>query len=480
LSVAAEQTLDHSEAPAVRLGPLALWGAGLVGLVAAVAAGTYAGYESSVVALLIASLFLAMVVSRPQIGVMLIIMNYLVASYPTPLRGEGLLTINNLLGILLAVIMIADLVQKPDFWFLKVRQVHVWMAIGLVFAVSTLVASYKFPDLAVTRGTKGRLLDQTGVFARDYITRLAFVVLCCKFLVRRKDLTSTVWLMMICLLMVVPSALWGFFTTGGRAAAQFSIGTNANRLAFLCLMQTAFWFYWARTQSKPFWRAVAYAAMGSLVLTVFLTASRSGVLGFGFLVFLLTRSRGGMKGGRLQALALVLLGIGVVFTVLPEESVERLGNLNPFATRETRAVGAYSTERRVATVERAWQIFLDHPFMGIGPGNFRQVALQVYSDPFYRSPHNSIVWALSEGGIFFFLLFLVLFWFAWKDIRWLQRSPATPPELRWIATALEPSLLLLLFYSFFADMWLNPITYILIIITILFRHYVSSRRVVVV
>ena len=46
--------------------------------------------------------------------------------------------------------------------------------------------------------------------------------------------------------------------------------------------------------------------------------------------------------------------------------------------------------------------------------------------------------------------------------------------------SLEPSILLLLFYSLFADMWLNPITYILIIITIVFKRYVSSRRVVLV
>jgi hypothetical protein len=67
-----------------------------------------------------------------------------------------------------------------------------------------------------------------------------------------------------------------------------------------------------------------------------------------------------------------------------------------------------------------------------------------------------------------------------RDIRWLQRSPATPDDLRWIAAALEPSIYLLLFYSFFADMWLNPITYILIIVTIVFKRYVSSRRVVLV
>jgi hypothetical protein len=60
----------------------------------------------------------------------------------------------------------------------------------------------------------------------------------------------------------------------------------------------------------------------------------------------------------------------------------------------------------------------------------------------------------------------------------VQRSPATPDDVRWIAAAIEPSIYLLLFYSIFADMWLSPITYILVVLTIVFKRYVSSRRVV--
>jgi hypothetical protein len=68
----------------------------------------------------------------------------------------------------------------------------------------------------------------------------------------------------------------------------------------------------------------------------------------------------------------------------------------------------------------------------------------------------------------------------WRDIRWLQRSSAVPPDLRWIAAALEPALILLLFYSFFADMWLSPITYILVMMVVVLKRYVSTRRAVVV
>ena len=59
-------------------------------------------------------------------------------------------------------------------------------------------------------------------------------------------------------------------------------------------------------------------------------------------------------------------------------------------------------------------------------------------------------------------------------------SPAVPHDLRWMTAALEPSLVLLLFYSAFADIWLSPITYIVITLVMVFKGYVSRRRVVVV
>ena len=122
----------------------------------------------------------------------------------------------------------------------------------------------------------------------------------------------------------------------------------------------------------------------------------------------------------------------------------------------------------------------DYPFFGVGLGNFREVARQVYFDTFWRPPHNSYVWSLSEGGIFCLGLYLTLFAVTWNDIRWLQASPAVPTELRWVPAALQPSLVLFLFYSAFADIWLSPITYILLALVIVFRRYVSCRRVVLV
>jgi O-antigen ligase len=482
MSVAAEQALPSypadSRSGGRRGAVLGILGLALLGVLLVVA--TNAGQEAMAVALIVASMLLVVVVARPEVGILLLLTNYLFASYPTPIRGGGLLTINNVLGIILAVILLAELAQRPDFWFVRSRQVQLFVAIGIVLLFGTFASYWTFPDLRITWG-KVRTLDQTAPLTRDFVTRFAFIILAAKFLTTKRHLKMAITVILLCLIMVVPSALAGWATgssADGRAAASFSMGTNSNRLAFLCLMQAAFWWYLGQTQKSQAIRLAVYGVIGALILTVLLTASRSGFLGLGVLFYLLTRDRGAMKGGRIKVVLLAFLMVGMMFTVVPQENLDRIANLNPFAQGRGGNLGTHSTERRVETVGLGWDIFLEYPIFGIGLGNFREVARQVYNDPFYRPPHNSYIWALSEGGIFCFLLFLLLYWTTLRDIRWIQRSPATPPDLRWIAAALEPSVILLLFYSFFADMWLNPITYILIVLTIVFKRYVSCRRVV--
>jgi O-antigen ligase len=319
--------------------------------------------------------------------------------------------------------------------------------------------------------------------AQDFVTRLAFLVFIISFLARKRDLKRAIAVVMICLVMVVPSALLGYAggraQAGYRAVAAFSAGTNPNRLAFLCVLQIAFWWYLIRAQTAAWRRAAGYAVIGGLVFTVFLTASRSGVIGLMIMFYLLARSRGGLRGGRLQLIGLALIAVAVVVTVIPQESLERLRNLNPLG-RTTGVVGGGSTEKRVATVEVGWRVFRDYPLFGVGLGNFREVVRQVYLDPFWRPPHNSYLWALTEGGIACLLLYLALFAYTWRDIRWLRESTAVPHDLRWVPEAFAPGLIVLLFFSAFADIWLSPITYMLIGLVIAFKRYVSERRVVLV
>jgi O-antigen ligase len=143
-------------------------------------------------------------------------------------------------------------------------------------------------------------------------------------------------------------------------------------------------------------------------------------------------------------------------------------------TPERGEVGASSNLMREETLERAWQIFLDYPVFGIGLGNFREVSRQIYQDRFYRPPHNSYLWAASEGGILVVLGYVALFWITWRDLRVVTRLSHRDPEIGAAAGAIRVIFLLYAFFSFFADLWLNPITYAMIGLIVVMRRHVEA------
>src|SRR5512140_225428 len=109
------------------------WCVAAAALAAVLVVATFFNVEATALALLVAGAVLAIVIVQPAMGILMLMANFLVASYPSPIRGDGLLTINNILGVILCVLLVADLAQRPDLWYLRVRQLHVLVAIGIVF-----------------------------------------------------------------------------------------------------------------------------------------------------------------------------------------------------------------------------------------------------------------------------------------------------------------------------------------------------------
>jgi hypothetical protein len=135
-----------------------------------------------------------------------------------------------------------------------------------------------------------------------------------------------------------------------------------------------------------------------------------------------------------------------------------------------------------AAIDSAMLIIHDHKILGVGLGNFREVARQIYADKFFRPPHNSVLWAQAEGGIFVLLCYIVLFAITWRDLRIASARAASDPELAALAMALRTVFGIFLFFSLFADLWLNPLSYLLIGLTVSLRMQtdalVAPRRAV--
>jgi O-antigen ligase len=442
-------------------------------LAAGTVVGTFSGHEVIVTAGWLALAVSGFLFIRPVVGIAVMTVLFLLAAYPTPLQALGVLTVNNLLGVCLLLLLVARIVGTRDLSFLRVRQVRIMMVIGALLLAGTYVAQVQFPLLEETVG-KMRILDKTSDMGHDFVTRLAFLVFFVAFVSGRRDVKIMFMVFMLGLYAAIPSALvnwWqGTLNRGFRVEASLTSGSNPNRLGMICLIEMTVWWFWSRARPGLLRQVVALPAVAAAGLVLLATGSRSGLLALGFTVVLLQT---GPRRFRLPAWHVGLLAVGgavAIALIVPAETWQRMSTLAP----EKGQIGATSNQMREETLERALQVAEDHPLFGVGLGNFREVTRQVYQDDFFRPPHNSYLWAMCEGGVFVLSGYLWLFWVTWKDVERIRELSCLDPEIEVWATAIRVVFLLFFFYSAFADLWLNPLTYVLLGLVVTMRRYIES------
>jgi hypothetical protein len=440
---------------------------------AATVAGTYLGKEIILCAGWIAIFVTTFLFAQPVIGIGLMTAAFLMAAYPTLLQALGVLTVNNLLGLCLLGLMALRIVETRDFSFFRNKQVRILALIGVLLFIGTLHSDVIFPTLQQTVG-KTKVLDKSATMGHDFVARLVYLIFFIVFVRDRRDIRTLFVVFMVALFVAVPSALFnmatGTLNRGFRLSASVTSGANPNRLAMICLMEIACWWFWARSRPGIVRQAVALGVMASCTMVIFGTGSRSGLLGVGVLGVLLQTSP---RRFRVPTRQIALLGAAAVFavaTMVPAEAWERMITFNP----QKGEIGATSNQMREETIWRAFEVAQDYPTFGIGIGNFREVSRQIYQDAYFRPPHNSYLWAAAEGGIFVLIAYLWLFWVTWRDLDVLTRLAHRDPEIGAAAGGIRVIFLLYGFFSLFADLWLNPITYAMLGLIIVMRRYVES------
>jgi hypothetical protein len=436
-------------------------------------AGTMLGKEVIVTAAWLLLAVVGVLFVRPVVGVAIMSVAFLLAAYPTVFQSLGVLTVNNLLGLGLLLLLGIRILETRDLSFLRIKQVRILMGIGVLLLIGTYVADWQFPLLQASRG-KMFILDKTAVMGQDFLNRLVFLIFFSVFVRSRADVKVMFMVFMLALYIAVPSALYNWMTgqllRGFRAASSVTAGDNPNRLGMICLIEMALFWYWARLRPGVGRQLIALAAMAASLLVLMATGSRSGILGLAFLCLLLQT---GPRPYRVPAPQLgVLLAVGVlsVAVMVPAETWERMIRFNP----QKGQVGASSITMREETLERAWGMAKDYPLFGVGLGNFREVSRQVYKDDFFRPPHNSYLWAISEGGLFVLAGYGLLFWVSWKDLQRIRQLAHEDRDIQVWASALRVVFLMFLFYSMFADLWLNPLMYVMLGLIVSTKQYVES------
>jgi O-antigen ligase len=223
------------------------------------------------------------------------------------------------------------------------------------------------------------------------------------------------------------------------------------------------------------WRTLYYAVVGAIVLSVAASLSRTGlvVLGFVVVVTLLTPSRYFFR--RIED----KLGYFVVLVVAG--MLVAMAGAQPFVRRalsifREHGVSGARGSGRVDLWRAAWHGFREHPFAGLGAGNFRSSSLDLLqSTPGVndiagntglsnRYVHNMYLETLAELGVIGFVLFVVILALAaWYLVRVARRARnARDGVLEKISLALLVTLAALCIAGFFLSLELNKPLWIVV------------------
>jgi len=463
--------------------------AGFVGLLLASFLTAWTGKGSMLVGAMLAVLGVILVIRRPAIGVFVLLTTFLF-TYPAALRGIGNLTINNVLGLLLIPMMGYEMLRDRSWWVLRFKP---FLLSGIV--VGSMIMSGVFytganeyveaqaaAKVEASQRSQGPALFATRDAAAKFLTRFVFLVLFVFFIRTKRDLNSVVAILVAALLFTYFSVSTGEGQFGwgtGRlralsdAGGAIYAGRNPNKLAYFALLVLTLLWYGRRTIKNPVW----YPLWGVVTLFTFamipLTGSRSGMLNL-LMFMVIVMLEGKFNYRKLIGIAAVSFAIVVQFAyqtsvldlLLPSQTAERLGKLGVSSEviEEEGFQASGSAGGRFRTAQSAARVWFHYPLFGVGIGNFESE--RAVMDPFgvVGPPHNSYLWALAEGGIFVFALYMWLF--AWtirriEDIRWEYEARYGPMQLGWLISAMRTVLFGFLFFSFFADMWYHDFFYII-------------------
>ncbi len=411
-------TRSSSQWPDIwHLGPIA-W----LGMAAAlgVAAGLVVGKASSPLILLVlgvGGVGAALILALPEVGLLVLVFTTYTNLSDVLIRSHGAPSVAKLLAplVLIAIALRwARTGERPRGWG---RPALLILVYGFACTLSLFAAREPAETIEglVTLGKNSLVflcivaLVQSGATLRKVVWTLIGAAIFLGTISVHQQLTGN-----------FDFDYWGF----GRSPVGFALeGEHTVRLGgpigdpnsfgmlFLALVPLAL----DRVQSerKPMLRLVALWGLLVSLFTIFFTYSRSALLSLLALVGLIVVVRRPKPLHLLAAVVVVLL----LLPLAPSSYTDRLAQLGSSVIEltESGTTQELSVRGRLSENLVALGMFVDHPVVGVGLGNY-PARYQEYSrgiglDPrVRRQPHNLYLEVLSETGLVGFVTFGLLLW----------------------------------------------------------------------
>jgi O-antigen ligase len=399
------------------------------------------------------------IMHKPYLGVLLILASWFIE---IDVIRIPFLSIPYLVSAILMIPLGLSILRDRGCWLLGVRQIQVFLIIGLLYVVSTWWSEFMYPITLFPE------MDETTRKMQIFVTRLAFLFYFLYFMRTRRTIETAVWLIVILITFAALSAVLQGGDFEKRATAEFSLATNSNRLAYICLFATTLLWFYRSYSPKSRWNLLTLPALVLLPLIALRAGSRSGLLQIIVLAALIIKEQEGWSASK-RLRTLVFLGcLGVLIqVVVPAAQLIRATTFDPAVD----ARGQKSLQKRTSRVLWSARMIADHPILGVGIGNMKWVGRAYYDEG--GDPHNSYLEAFGSGGVGVLALYLLLFYVTHRNLLQLERTG--PRELLWLSKAIKVNLVLFLIFSAFADFWFSDFLYLIIGLTVAIV-YIDERR----
>jgi O-antigen ligase len=215
------------------------------------------------------------------------------------------------------------------------------------------------------------------------------------------------------------------------------IFVNPNDLALALVLvlpvDVAFLFRTHNPLLKLSWAA----AVVLMIYVVLATLSRGGLLAM-MAALGVCLWEFGVKGRRRYLLILAAVGAALVVVTATRQYERRVESIFDLSQDPTGSGWARRT-----LLSRSILLTLEHPLVGVGPGNF-----QVLSG-FWHGTHNTFTQLSSEAGILAAVLFILILQRSFANLRRVRTLAGHRPEYALLVTALRASLASYLVGGFF-------------------------------
>ncbi|MGH9342906.1 MAG: O-antigen ligase family protein [Terriglobia bacterium] len=223
----------------------------------------------------------------------------------------------------------------------------------------------------------------------------------------------------------------GHLVNGRLFGALNGMYSNPNDLAIALVLSLPLCLVFLFRAKGVLRKLVWTAAVLTMIFSIFRTGSRSGFIAL-TIVGLFCIWDFGIKGRRLYLPVLAVVVATAAFMLAGSEVAQRLSNTFSAGGKQGTAYG--STLARKQLLIRSLEVTAEHPLFGVGPGDFQAISGH------WQPTHNVYTALSSEGGIPALILFLMIYWRAFGNLRRVRNFEAADSELGMFASAMRASL----------------------------------------